>query len=111
MHTPYLRTQQTAQAFLKPGRQLQSYDPRQIDALVTELTHKTGNILVIGHSNTIPALVAKLTGQAVTPLTEQDYGLIYILTKQSEQWQLQISQLPTPTLCQQGNSATSTKLR
>lgn len=76
MHTPFLRTQQTAQAFLKADRQLLSYDPRQVEALINELKSQTGNVLVIGHSNTIPLLVEKMTEQAVAPLKEQDYGRI-----------------------------------
>ncbi len=105
MHTPYLRTKQTAQAFLQTGRQLVSYDPRQVDQLITEINNKPGNLLVIGHSNTIPALVAKLTGQTVAPLTEQDYGRIYVLSQQDQQWQLQISQLPIQTQCQSSGKA------
>jgi len=105
MHTPYLRTKQTAQAFLQTGRQLVSYDPRQVDLLITEINNKPGNLLVIGHSNTIPALVAKLTGQTVAPLTEQDYGRIYVLSQQDQQWQLQISQLPIQTQCQSSGKA------
>lgn len=100
MHTPYQRTKQTAEAFSQQGRQLLSYDPRQLDQLSTELNNKAGNVLVIGHSNTIPALVAKLTGETVAPLTEQDYGRIYILTEQGKQWLLKIEQLPTPPPCQ-----------
>mgnify|MGYP003504157318 FL=1 len=100
MHTPYQRTKQTAEAFSQQGRQLLSYDPRQLDQLSTELNNKAGNVLVIGHSNTIPALVAKLTGETVAPLTEQDYGRIYILTQQGKQWLLKIAQLPTPPPCQ-----------
>jgi broad specificity phosphatase PhoE len=100
MHTPYQRTKQTAEAFSQQGRQLLSYDPRQLDQLSTELNNKAGNVLVIGHSNTIPALVAKLTGETVAPLTEQDYGRIYILTEQNKQWLLKIDQLPTPPQCQ-----------
>lgn len=100
MHTPYQRTKQTAEAFSQQGRQLLSYDPRQLDQLSTELNNKAGNVLVIGHSNTIPALVAKLTGETVAPLTEQDYGRIYILTQQGKLWLLKIEQLPTPPPCQ-----------
>ncbi len=105
MHTPYLRTRQTAEAFLQTGRQLMSYDPRQVDQLISEINNKPGNLLVIGHSNTIPALVEKLTGQTVAPLTEQDYGRIYRLTQQGQQWQLQISQLPIPSQCQSSHNA------
>jgi broad specificity phosphatase PhoE len=100
MHTPYLRTKQTAQAFLQTGRQLVSYDPLMLNQLISELNNKPGNLLVIGHSNTIPALVAKLTGQTVAPLTEQDYGRIYILTHKDQQWQLKIEQLPIQSQCQ-----------
>jgi len=100
MHTPYQRTKQTAEAFSQPSRQLVSYDPRQMDQLITDLNTKAGNVLVIGHSNTIPALAAKLTGETVAPLTEQDYGRIYVLTEQDNQWHLQVSQLPTPPQCQ-----------
>lgn len=100
MHTPYLRSKQTAETFSQPGRQLLSYDPRQVDTLITQLNNIEGNVLVIGHSNTIPALVAKLTGEAVVALTEQDYGRIYTLTQHDgKQWQLKISQLPTPPEC------------
>jgi broad specificity phosphatase PhoE len=106
MHTPYLRTKQTAQAFLQPGRQLLSYDPRQVDLLITQLNSTQGNVLVIGHSNTIPALVAKLTGESVVPLSEQDYGRIYTLTQQDgKQWQLKISQLPKPPACRPNANA------
>ena len=91
--------------FLQTGRQLVSYDPRQVDQLITEINNKPGNLLVIGHSNTIPALVAKLTGQTVAPLTEQDYGRIYVLSQQDQQWQLQISQLPIQTQCQSSGKA------
>lgn len=77
-----------------------SYDPRMLNQLISELNNKAGNLLVIGHSNTIPALVAKLSGQTVAPLTEQDYGRIYILTNKDQQWQLKIEQLPIQSQCQ-----------
>lgn len=99
LHTPYQRTKQTAQALLQPGRQLVSYDPAQVDQLINLLNNKPGNVLVIGHSNTIPALAAKLTGQAVAPLSEQDYGRIYLLTEQQQHWQLQVTQLALPAPC------------
>ncbi len=99
-HTPYRRTQQTAQAFLQSGRALQSYDPRQVEPLLAELNASTDNALVVGHSNTIPALVTTLTGEQVAPLGEQDYGRIYILTQQQQKWQLEIRQLPLPAECQ-----------
>ncbi len=104
LHTPFQRTKQTAQAFLQADRQLVSYDPRQVEQLIALLNNKLGNVLVVGHSNTIPALVSQLTGQAVAPLGEQDYGRFYLLTEHNDGWQLQVQQLPTPPQCQSAHT-------
>lgn len=104
LHTPFQRTKQTAQAFLQADRQLISYDPRQVELLIANLNNKPGNVLVVGHSNTIPALVSKLTGQAVAPLGEQDYGRFYLLTEHKDGWQLHVQQLPTPPQCQSAHT-------
>jgi hypothetical protein len=38
-----------------------------------------GAALVVGHSNTVPDLVAAFGGSRPAPLTEQDYGTIYVV--------------------------------
>ena len=53
------------------------YDPRQVELLVSQLKAQTLPVLVVGHSNTVPELVAQLSGIAMAPLTEQDYDLLY----------------------------------
>ena len=76
--TPYQRTQQTAAAVAKQQKlAVTQYDPRQPQVLLSQLTEKTLPVLVVGHSNTVPELVAQLSGIAMAPLTEQDYDLIY----------------------------------
>jgi len=54
-------------------------DPR---ALVRRVLHEHpgGRILVIGHSDTVPDIVAVLTGQSIPPIGQQEYGIMYIVT-------------------------------
>jgi broad specificity phosphatase PhoE len=42
-------------------------------------THAGGTVLVVGHSNTVPELVAALGGGAVDALPESEYDRMYIL--------------------------------
>ncbi|WP_341502117.1 phosphoglycerate mutase family protein [Gallaecimonas sp. GXIMD4217] len=39
--------------------------------------HQGQAVLVVGHSNTVPALVAALTGLRMAPLAEDDYGSLF----------------------------------
>ena len=76
--TPYQRTQQTAAAVAKHQQLVVTdYDPRQVELLVSQLKAQTLPVLVVGHSNTVPELVAQLSGIAMAALTEQDYDLLY----------------------------------
>ena len=76
--TPYKRTRQTAAAMAKQQQlDITSYDPRQPEVLVKQLTTLNQSALVVGHSNTVPELVAQLSGIAIAALTEQDYDLLY----------------------------------
>lgn len=63
------------------GLAVTSYDARGAEAFAGELRarHPAGLVLVVGHSNTVPALAAALCGCAVAPMTEQEYGLRYRL--------------------------------
>ena len=58
--TDYKRTKQTAQPLADElGLKVQIYDPNKLKALKEMLLekHKTGSILIVGHSNTTPTLV------------------------------------------------------
>jgi broad specificity phosphatase PhoE len=40
-----------------------------------------GRVLVIGHSNTVPAIVEALSGQAVPAMGEDDFSTVYVVAR------------------------------
>lgn len=38
-------------------------------------------VLIIGHSNTVPAIVRELSGERVPDLAETDYGTLYVVSR------------------------------
>ena len=81
--TPYRRTQETAlPAAQKHGLPITSYNPSQpVGGFAHELLqrHSSGTVLVVGHSNTGPEIVAALCACEVAPLGEQDYDRLFIV--------------------------------
>lgn len=86
--TQYRRTQLTAApAAQAAGAEVQvltaSADPAADGQVLVGdlLEHWRGRtVLVVGHSNTVPALVQALSGHAVSPLADSDYDRLYIVT-------------------------------
>ncbi len=39
------------------------------------------HVLIIGHSNTVPGIVEALSGQAVPPMSDADYGTMYVIAR------------------------------
>ena len=75
------RAQQTGEPLAKfVAVPVTSYDPRDVPALVDAVKAVPGNVLIVGHSNTVPDLVAAFGGKRPAPLTESDYGTIYQVT-------------------------------
>ena len=64
----------TAQAHGLPIIPYAGEEPAQ--ALATRLldAHSSGTVLVVGHSNTVPALAQALCGCAIDPIAESEYG-------------------------------------
>lgn len=54
-----------------------TYDPRDTPALVAQVLAAKGTVLVIGHSNTVPDIVAGLGGPRPAQLVHQDFGDVW----------------------------------
>lgn len=99
-HSQYLRTEQTAQLVTSASTALQPYDAKiAASAFKNTLLTQSGVQLVVGHSNTIPALVEALSGDKIS-IDERDYGVIFHLRWQQDHWQLSQQALAKqPTIC------------
>ena len=89
--TNYLRTKSTAQPLADAvGVTLQVYDPRDTTFItrITNMGNKDyeGNMLIVGHSNTVDDIVNKLVGKTMVPgdLPESQYGDLFIVKKRGK---------------------------
>lgn len=79
--TPYRRATATAGAVGRAvGVAPAEYDPADLAAFAAKLREQGGAHLVVGHSNTTPALVQLLGGDAAGGIPEGEYGRVYQLT-------------------------------
>jgi len=82
--TNYNRTKETAQpTSIDKNLLINEYNPSEQAAFATEVLaqHPRGKVLIVGHSNTIPALVNIFLGEEVYPsLSDSDYDNLYVLT-------------------------------
>ena len=80
--TDYHRTKETANPIaIKNNTQISIYDPRNIDSekFLKETSGK--KVLVVGHSNTIPAFVNSIVGSnKYKDIHHNNYGNLYIVT-------------------------------
>lgn len=42
--------------------------------------NRGGRVLIVGHSDTVPVIVEELSGATVGPMSEADYGIVYLVT-------------------------------
>lgn len=82
--TPFRRTLETAQPLATAlGLEVNQYDPSDNEAVLAEILklHKGKIILVVGHSNTVPTLIADLgASKNVPPIGHSEYDNIYIVS-------------------------------
>jgi len=82
--TPYKRTVQTAQPLAEAlNLPINRYDPDDNEAVLERILkeHKGKIILVVGHSDTIPGLIADLgASKKVPPIDEMEYDNIYVIS-------------------------------
>ncbi len=86
--TNYKRTRLTAEPTAKKrGKQVQTYDPSKHADLVAQImASKTDHYLIVGHSNTIPALANLLAKKELfRNLLEIEYGVYWVIRMKNGQ--------------------------
>lgn len=84
--TPYKRTTETAKTVLEKNQITGSpiaINPRGMAALLEQIRRSSGkSLLVVGHSNTIPAVARALAGRndAVPDIPETSYDNLFVVT-------------------------------
>jgi phosphohistidine phosphatase SixA len=68
-----------APAAKKLRMEIRRYDPADTPGLVARVLAERGPVLVVGHSNTVPEIVARLGGERPAALAETDYGDVWHL--------------------------------
>lgn len=82
--TPFKRSQETAQPIADTlDLPINSYDAADTETVLQTIlkNHKGKIILVVGHSNTVPALIANLgASKDVPPIAQYEFDNIYIIS-------------------------------
>lgn len=81
--TDYIRTHSTAAPTADAaGLTIEIYDPKNHDALVEKIRNLEGNVLVVGHSNTVNQLANYFVGdgEKYGDLTDLEYDYIFEVT-------------------------------
>ena len=80
--TEYKRTQQTAAPLAKAlGIEVTAVPAREMPALIEKLKAATANVLVIGHSNTVGDVIARLGVTDTVKLADDDYDRLFVVVK------------------------------
>jgi probable phosphoglycerate mutase len=76
------RSRETAQPLATAtGAPVETYDPRDNAGLAKRAAAIPGSILIVGHSNTVPAIVAAVGGTPPGPMTEEEFGRIFAVER------------------------------
>jgi broad specificity phosphatase PhoE len=83
--TEYRRTQQTAAPLARAlGLKVTTIKSGESAPLMQALNAATGNVLVVGHSNTVPAVIKQLGVTVPVTIGESDYDNLFIVTTGAE---------------------------
>ena len=78
--TDFKRSRQTAApAAARLALNITLYDPRDTPGLIARVRAEPGPVLIVGHSNTVPDIVAALGGTRPAPFVHEDFGDLWIV--------------------------------
>ena len=78
--TPTRRAMETAEPLArKLNLVIQPYQARDFASLAAAVAKAPGPVLIVGHSNTVPDIVAYLGAPRPVSLTEADYGTVFVV--------------------------------
>ena len=78
--TPTKRAMETAEPLArKLNLVVQPYQPRDFASLAAAVAKAPGPVLIVGHSNTVPDIVAHFGAPRPVSLTEADYGTLFVV--------------------------------
>lgn len=95
--TNYVRTKGTAAPLAEAtGLDVEMYDPKDKGFAEGLKRIGDGNVLVVGHSNTVDDLVNALCGETkMSDLRDDEYGNVFIVTKKGRQFSFERMKVPT----------------
>lgn len=85
--TNYKRTRLTATPTAsEAGIEIETYEPKNHDTLIDQLRKLEGNVLVVGHSNTVGQIANYFVGDGdnYQDLEDSEYNFIYVVTLDKE---------------------------
>lgn len=102
--TNTLRTISTAkplkELFLNMPIRIYSSKPDSMDAFIQKLkTIRKGNVLVVGHSNTVDDLANKLSGKKVVPgdLKDNEYDKLFVIKRKGKKFVFKAEKYGAPS--------------
>ena len=91
----FRRTRQTAAAVAaRWGLTPIVYNPADTPGLVAQVRAAMGPVLIVGHSNTVPDIVAQLGGTRPAPLTHPDFGDLWIIAPGGASERVRVEERP-----------------
>ena len=81
--TQYKRTQQTVKPLAdRTGVTVSLLDSKQTEELVSRIqtTHRGQTVFIVGHNNSVPAIVSMLSGETYPLIPESEYDNLYVVT-------------------------------
>jgi broad specificity phosphatase PhoE len=80
--TQYKRTRQTAEPLAKAlGLEIQVVNGRDLDGLVRKVTAEKGNVLIVGHSNTVPDTMKALGVETAVTIADNEYDNLFVVSR------------------------------